>query len=1024
MVNVGHSTNGIDEERTHHISLQDTDGTNETGFICVAEDGSVLPNIGVSPFPPRASQIREGRATHADKVPPFQDVSIHDMSGGMGTLHHDDDESRYLEGHQLDTSLMGRVMLTGRPMYTKGIRNFNEYRPAKDTVMSWRSIYAGNNVDTELTLTVGATGYNAELVTVSMRKVGSPTGDITLTLDVDGTPVTQTFDSASLPTNSPYEIEFDIATKELLASTAYKLKINYSGGTTTNYVQLWYDATNSKFPYRVLDDTGDFSCLFFEYRRGMYCVTQPADRSNSKLYLLGYRGLADSNSGDKTKLNDSGNNWTVDELIGFPAILVAGPGSEEEQTWRVITDNEIGSATMPTWNVAHTTDTEYYIPTDTWQLIETFDFYCTDAKVTDKTLQLAAGSADYVRRMRWGNNDQTWTEETSADEIFKGTKLCAIPHTNTHGRRKTYDLYIARNNNHTGDKNSPNTVTRFSTPPFWGTPYIETVRITDHRAWTADEITNVTQSADKLWARFDVADAFVSGTIGEKQFNPVVDLSASEQIALGVSTSADLSAGQLQLVILDSKDNSITVDFPAIVAEDDMNDDFKWVVIDLHADDTAPTHGYIDLSRIKRMQVSLASDPGAVTIKFGKSGLWALTRPDGQGQYVFEFGERVNNMIEFGGGSGQVTRKPWMGTTKNVYYVEGDHLLPIYLTEITEFEDERNCEMMGVNNGSLFFNAGKKVQRYYAGALDNLGPEVDYPLPSERAGYPCTFASYPGRSFVGWDAGDSGYSWVGFRRSHGWHESYRSPIQGARIKQIHAFGRMDTADQLFVSEGADIMYVQVSPDADQDADFEYNYHGHVQTSRIYGTQRETEKYYHSFEAIQERHPQGSTTDLSVGLRTYYRTNNHSSWTLMGDYTTIPNQEVNIGTNDVSGNWIQFLIEFETKKAKYSPIYVAGVLDMIERTKVKNELSYNIILTSVNDETLDGSDEGVLGSTKKLQLDTWVNQPLPLKLRSNSIFEDNKIVTLEPSSVTLRSHEVDGELETRIFKLKLLEVQDA
>jgi len=1028
MVNVGHQSNGRVGDPSHHISLQSIDGSNETGFMCVSEDGSVLPNVGVKPFPNRASQIREGRAKHADRVPPFQDVSIADMSGGMGMLHHDDDESRYLEGHQIDTSLPGHAMLTGRPTYTKGIRDFNEYVPAKTVEMSWRTVYGtgGANADTEISFVPTAT-YNASTVIIPMRKVGSPTGTLTVTLRDAGDSVmdTATVDVTTLPLHSPYEVVFDLDDNDEVAiSTTFKINVNYEGGTATNYIQLWYDATNSKFPYRVLDDTSNFSFIPIEYRGGFYIITQPEDRSVSKLYLLGYRGLADSNSADKGKLNDSDNNWTVDELIGFPARIVAGPGSEEEQTWRTITDNTAGvSDVSPDWNIDHTADTEYYIQTDTWQLIETYDFYCTDAKVIDKTLVLAAGSTDYVRRMRWGNDDQTWTEETSSDETFKASKFCAIPHTNTHGRRKTYDLYTARNNNYDGDKNSPNTITRFTTAPFWGTPYLETVRITDHRAWTADEIEYVDQSSDKLWARFDIGDSFVTGVIGEKQFNPVVDLSSSEQIALAVSTNVNIAAEQLELIILDSADNEISLYFPPISAEDDMNDDFKWVVIDLHDDDTVPSHEFIDLSRIKRLRVGLKADLGAMTIKFGKSGLWGLTRPDGQGQYVFEFGERVNNMQEYGGGSGQVLRKPWVGTTRNVYYIEGDHLLPIYLTEITEFEDERNCEMMGVNSGNLFFNVGKKVQRYYAGQLDNLGPEVDYPLPNNRAGYPCTFASYPGRSVVGWDCESTGYSWVGFRRAHGWHESYRSPLRGARIRKIHSFARMDTTDQLFVSEGADIMYLPVSSDAEQDTNYEYNYHGHVQSSRVYGSLRETEKYFHSYEIIQERHTQGSTSDLEVGLRVYYRTNNHSDWTLIDDYTTIPNQEEKIGSNNISGNWIQFLVEFETKKAKYSPIYVSGVLDMIERTKVKNQFAYNIVLTSMNDETLDGSDEGVLGSTKKTQLDTWVNQPLPLKLRSNSIFEDNKIVALEPSAVRQVSHEVDGELEIRIFKLALLEVDD-
>lgn len=1029
-INVGY---GLDTDRTHHIALEDILGVNKMGLICVGDGGEEAQSLQVRPYPGSASQIRDGRSKHTDKVPPFLDVSLHDFSGGLGMLHHDEDESRYMYGYMMDTSRSERTMLAGRPTYTKGIRDFNEYQPALDTLLAWQPLYSGGTESLEVTFTVGASSYNADKVIIPMRVIGSPTGSATIQLlsAADAVLQTVTIDTSdgTIPAHSPYYVECDwTGTQAVSASTNYKIKISYASGDASNCIQIWYDASNTKFPYRVLDDTGAFSVLFFEYRGGFYCITQPADRSNSDIYLLGYRGLADSNSGDKTKLNDATASWSVDGLIGYEVRIIGGPGSEEEQTWREILDNDGTSLTVATFNVEHTTDTEYVIIDDTWRLVEALDFYCTDVEVTDRVLWLAGGSTDYLHRMRWGNNDQTWTWEgeigVSEDaEAFRASKLLAIPHANPHGRRKTFDMFVARNSQYDGDRIYPNSVTRMHTPPFYGSPYVAVGQLTDHRAWVSDNITNVDQSADKRWARFDIGAGFVTGVIAAKDVNPVIDISDAECFQVAVSTSVNMSAGDLQLILLDSKDNSVTLDFPAVLAEDDLNDLFKWVEIELHAEDTAPTHSYIDLSRIKRIQLNLTSDLGAMVIKLGKSGIWATTRTGPSGQFAMNFNERINNMTEYGGGGGQVIRRPWIGTTKNIYYVEGNNLLPIYLSEIEELEHERNCELMGVNDVYLFFNLGKKLQRYYSGQLDNIGPEADYDLPESRSGYPCTFASYPGRAIVGYDCESTGDSWVGYRRAHGWHEMYRSPETGARIRKVHSLARMSTTDQLFVSEGADILYLPLSLNSETEPDFPYTYHGNIETSRIYGSaMRETEKFFHDVESIMEYHDETASNDEAVKLRVYYRTNNQSAYTLIDDFDTIPNHEEKIGSNNVSGNWIQFLVEFETGKSKYSPILTAFVLGALERVKIKETYIYRVILKEGQDQDMTGSLDDMTGKEKLDLLKTWVNAPLPLTLYSNSQFEDGKIVMLEPKPAQMITAEIVAGREQRVYTLTLIEVE--
>ena len=94
---------------SHHIKLTDADST-EVGFITTDSVGDKKPLVSVSPYPAMASQLRQGRSKHADRVPPFEDIALSDFSGGLAMLHHDEDASKYYDGKRCDTSRAGEVI--------------------------------------------------------------------------------------------------------------------------------------------------------------------------------------------------------------------------------------------------------------------------------------------------------------------------------------------------------------------------------------------------------------------------------------------------------------------------------------------------------------------------------------------------------------------------------------------------------------------------------------------------------------------------------------------------------------------------------------------------------------------------------------------------------------------------------------------------------------------------------------------------------------------------------------------------
>ena len=945
----------------------------------------------------------------------------------------------------MDTSQPGRVLLGGRERYTKGIRDFNEVMPSGSTRSAWVAMYTGGTTSVTTTFVADAidgSSYAADKLNVYLKKTGSPTGNVTVTLadEGGGNPQAQTYAAASVSVAAPFAVEFDITNKTLSDATTYKVTIAYStGGTSSAYISALCVQSTSAPYYRVLDNTGDFNVIPFEYRGGFYCVTQPADRGTSGLYQLGTRGLADSNNGALTQLKDSSKNFSstvYDVVAGDLVKIVAGPGSGDDQPWRSASAaGSDGYVTVsPAFVTEHTANTEYVVLTNRWEQVDVnnsvslknFDFYVTDVKVTDRVIHIGAGADDYHHRLRLGNNDGTWTVEggvdaaTEASEIWRADKILPIRQ-DFHGpERPVYDLYISRKMDSSSDRNYLNNIMKYRTATFWGSPYHNLGQLASSDSWLGEDFSDEVEIYSDRGCAISWSATFTTGDLARKDVN--VDMSNAELILFSMYSDTAIDANALVLKLYDADGTTVSLNFPAIVKEDDMHDNVFWYEIALHAFNTAPSHAFIKLDKIVKVVISVAVDQdAAIKIKLKQDGLVLATRDPNFERHELGLVEWVNNMVEYGGGAGQVTRKPWIGTNKNVYYIEDGQLKPIYLKEIEELEHWRNCEMMVVNDVYLYFNQGPKIQSYYSGQLKNVGPDADYGLPSTRQGIPCSGASYPGRVLAAVDAG-TGTSSVMYRRTHGWHEFYRAPLAGERIKKIHILARDDQADQVFISEGADVLWVPISLNPETDSDYEHTNFGEIITSRIYGGLRETEKYYHAVTAIQEAHSAGSTyAYIYVDYRT---SESPDTWVAIADdFSDIPRERnALVSTNNVSGRWIQFRIRFETMVCTYSPILVSLVLDALERLDVNNVYSYTVRLTGDKGLDMQDTEESQTGVEKLTQLETWVDSPLPLTLNTTSFFENDKLVFIEGIKKRSLYRKVDDvSKEVRLVDLTLIEV---
>jgi len=1009
-------------DSTHHIKLTDASSTS-LGLICTDSQGDRIPRVTVSPYPTFASQLRQGRGNHADRVPPFTDIVLSDFSGGLGMLHHDEDASMYLDGKRANTTKENRVLCGGEEVYTTGIRDMNT-NWSTDVTHAFR--ISAVIPDASISF-VASASYNVAKVIIPLQANGGA-GDITVTLRESDETVLKTkaltggTDCLTDVVWENVEFEFD-SVQAITSGTTYKINIDVAGtyGSSTNILYTLKDAeSGGDYLYRVLDDTADFNIIPFEYRGGFYCVTQPKARSVSSIYQLGTRALADSNSGHLDRLVDADKNFSsagYTVAAGDLVKIIAGPGSEEDQPWRTVTagyDNYI--EVSPDWITEHTVNTEYVVITDEWELVDTLDYYCTDVAVTDRVIHLAGGGVHH--RARFGNDDGTWTFQgdigtNEIEDAINSDKLLAVRHDSYHATRPVFDLYSSQLQTHSNtDLIEPCSIKKLETPPYWGEPYYKIGQLVDTDAWvnqTFDD-TNTDIYSNKGNCSIEWNATFTTGDIA--RINVPMDMSGGELILFSMKSDTALDAGDLVLKLEDTADNNVSYNFPAITTGDDMHDDFYWYEIPLHALDTAPTVSHIMLNSMKKFVINVAKDKNAVVkLKLGEMIL--ATRNPNNERYELGLTERVNNMVEYGGGAGQVTRKPWVGTNKNVYYIEDGNLKPIYLKEIEELEHYRNCEGMCVNDVYLYFNQEEKIQSYYSGQLKNVGPDVNYGLPENRRGIPCSMASYPGTVFVAIDGGADNYSSIIARRGHGWHEIYRAPNTGDRIRSIYTVGRDDTTDRMYFSEGADIGYIPISLNPELDSDYRYAHESTVETSRIYGGLRETEKYFESVDLVGDNLP--TNTEIEID----YMLDDQTTW----NTTAISMKTGTGGTGTLltTGKWIRLRFRLLTEDATSTPILTGAVLNMLERLTINNTYHYTVGLKEGYDVDLRGTIEDETGVEKLTQLETWVDDPGALTLNTASGFENGKTVFIEGLTKRVRYHKVDNkEQETRLVDITLIE----
>ena len=536
-----------DDFPTGHATL--SDGSTTIPFIFT--DGNGKKNqraFTASPYPRTALKTTTGESKYSDLEPPYFAIPQDDWTGGRGNEDFEGDTSRYFDGNHVDTTKESGVVLTGRETFSTGYRNVDQEMPGS---VEWKGLVGSARYRArKFSATVSYTTYRCE---VWLKIIGSP-GDVTVSIwdaNLSGERASVTLSASGLSTDvSRLRAFVWTGTPAIESGTDYYVAVYGAvtddeddhwevgcaevAGKNSTAGSVWFTSTFSPY-FRITSNVGDFTAKFFEYKRGLYMVTQPNTGGNSALYINGDRGAADDNSGNKARLNDAtktgGTAWTADEWIGSVVLITKGPGSDETQNWRTITDNGTNWLESAAWNVTHTTATEYVIlGSDKWtNLSITFSSFVTDVAVTGEFIYFAKGPVSLHRVRFYTNSSGVWSTYASSDTPHADSLL------SIYSSDSGSTLYGAENDDDVFGVNV------WKAKPHYGDyalyydlgEFVET-----DKPWDSIDVDNVTQATTATHTSIAVASGHSTGIVAVKNLPTPLDITHANFISMWIKTTA------------------------------------------------------------------------------------------------------------------------------------------------------------------------------------------------------------------------------------------------------------------------------------------------------------------------------------------------------------------------------------------------------------------------------------------------------------------------------------------------------
>lgn len=515
--------------------------------------------------------------------------------------------------------------------------------------------------------------------------------------------------------------------------------------------------------------------------------------------------------------------------------------------------------------------------------------------------------------------------------------------------------------------------------------------------WTATTVTDGTASGGATLAQ----DGVITISTVPYDWEPAV-VGGQEAYWIRVYPSANLTQNITINSVRVARNNNIELSVPALTAGM-----WQWVQI---ANDS--TNEPIPSDVIQSVALKVSTDLGAQWVEI--DGLRMIVMNLVTPPY-FEVESIVNNIGLYSGDETGGFTNAWLFTRKSIQEIQAqnnDAVVPLPVGELGDLGGSALGKAWCVNGVYLYFSLnGDMIERYYNKNLDDVSPDMSgLGLLSTNRGDIDTLLSYPGKVFAVVDGGAANYSSILMLKGNAWHEVYRSPSTGDRIRGLYhqpvegmPWGKLWFSQSAYNYEAAtvrssDLLWIPVAIDPYQETQYPYTHDGYLITAWMYGGMKDVEKAWGEIKAFCEN----ITTNYEF-VEADYQLDDDTSWTpITGTYAgstiygtyTFPLASSTTLT-DVRGNRIRFRIRLYTIDTRFTPRVVALVVRGYGVVPIKYEYTWATRLENkYMFATLDGKRQNVNVSTNYAKLKEWINAARPLKMNTRNGLDDGKIVVLQ------------------------------
>lgn len=976
------------KQSTHHVSL--TDGKKTLGLIICDSKGAADPfNISAAPNQRSSLRTKTGTTKYEDLEEPWSATAQDDWSGGRALEDYENDTTRFFDSRRCQTAF-NQIYNGPLDYYAVGLKDSLTNWPGS---VSWKSLFAGCAYGYQFTLDSSMT---AGQVYILLRRRGTPKAGLKVDLcqNDNGKPgtvlETHTYTVTEIPDVLSEWRKFTF-TDRTLASGVYWIKISTTAGEfSDNCWQIgvkasaepstyyyngtsWSTTVNHDIYYRICaGDTGR-SARFFTYKQLTFALTQLPSGS-PKLYINGDIGEADSNSGHLDQVIDATKSWTTNQWKGCRVGIIAGTGiAETGSVWRTIVSNDATTLTVDeNWEIQHDTTTVYVI-TDTDHFYEIpalthgLTGYVWDICITNDIIYFAQGDSIAIQKLRWKGGSWASMADSFTHKI-NGTDMtisnCAMYLKTV---RDTSGLVLWRANNNDANHQIS----------------ISMTAVTD---WLANAITVANYTTEISSSNDDVYTAGVD-------FGKPDDVAIMYKLTAGTVSGTDHPV--FEVTLQSSEDNVVYEDVHTVSI------------------DTSASEVYFACStkkRYRRLNIRIAAGTGS---KLSSVKVETVNHSKFIGTHTFNdsYG-KITSLAEYPMMTNSLYKTLWINREGMIHSISSEGVVDtINLEELATVMEEWNGKTAAIHNVYYYVRWMQgSIQRYYNLQLDSVGPDRDAGLPEERRGQIADMLPYPGRYFCAIDAGEEGFSSVLLNNNSGWHEIYRAPNPGERIR---ALGYLPISgkrpDRLWVSVGDDIVWLVMPSNtlkAYYDDQAEYTHESILVSSWMSIGMVDVIKQWGSMNVMAE-----NLIEDEVYIEADYQIDQDPTWYPMSEfYHESPTQEIKFKDDfGVSAKRLRYRLRLQTKNKTKTPFIKAVVMKTV--IKVATKYCYAMSCRNVvEDVNLRGEMEDITPWDRLTILTEWANNATALRMNCfTDPFDDHIVFVDPPTFQNLRETKTPGNL---------------